>query len=66
MTVFGIIVLLALGTAMIVKPYFFWCLHEFKTTKGGEPTKLYLWSVRISGIVLRGIAIGIIIAWLYQ
>ena len=66
MTLLGIIFLLALGTAMIIKPYFFWCLHEFKTTKGGEPTKLYLWSVRISGIVLWGIVIGIIIAWFYQ
>ena len=66
MTLLGIIFLLALGVAMIIKPYFFWCLHEFKTTKGGEPTKLYLWSVRISGIVLCGIVIGIIIAWLYQ
>jgi len=66
MTLFSIIFLLVLGTAMIAKPYFFWYLHELGATRGGEPTKLYLWSVRISGIVLWGIVIGIIIAWFYQ
>ena len=64
MVLLCIIMCLVLGTAMVLKPYFFWYISNFWSTKGGEPTNLYLWSVRISGIVLWGIAIGIVVALL--
>lgn len=49
---FCMLLQILLGCAMIRKPYFFWHISHFLTTKDGEPTNLYLAAVRIGGVIL--------------
>ena len=46
-----IILLLALGLAMIFIPRILWKIEHIFSVKNGEPTELYLALMRIGGVV---------------
>ena len=54
-----IIVLAALGIAMIVKPEVLWKIEHILSVKNGEPSDLYITLMRIGGVVFLFSAIGI-------
>lgn len=54
-----IIVLAALGIAMIVKLEILWKIEHIFTVKNGEPSDLYITLMRIGGVVFLLSAIGI-------
>jgi len=59
----GMAVLFLLGAAMICFPQVLWKMENFLTTKGGEPSDLYLVLMRVGGtlfiILSIFLAIGI-------
>ncbi len=54
-----VIVLAALGIAMIAKPELLWKIEHIFTVKNGEPTDLYITIMRIGGALFLLAAIGI-------
>jgi len=51
-----IVLLLAFGAVMVIKPDLLWKLDHLFTVKNGEPTDFYLAFTRICGVVLILIA----------
>ena len=63
--VLWLFLLMVLGIAMLCKPQLLWKVENIFTVKDGEPTKLYIYLMRVGGIffVVTGsiILIGILI-----
>lgn len=56
-----VILLIALGLAMLIKPEILWRIEHMLTVKNGEPTELYLALMRIGGIFFAGAGIVVLI-----
>jgi hypothetical protein len=57
------IFLVAIGLLMSLKPNFFWSISEqWKSADAIEPSSLYIWSIRLGGIMCAcgGIAAAIV------
>ena len=55
-----LIVVIALGIFMVVKPDWCWKLEHFLDTKGGEPSDLYLAVTRVLGTAMIVIPLVVI------
>lgn len=56
-----ILVLLALGLMMLIKPRILWKIEHFLSVKDGEPTDFYLIGMRIGGAFFTLCALGVLI-----
>lgn len=56
-----VVLLIALGLAMLVKPEFLWRIEHLFTVKNGEPTELYLLLMRVGGVFFAGAGIVVFI-----
>lgn len=54
-----VVILLALGLAMLFKPKLLWKIEQLFAVRGGEPTELYLALMRIGGLFFT--AAGVIV-----
>jgi hypothetical protein len=46
------IFLIIIGVSMVIEPSLFWLLTEsWKSNDGTEPSRLYIWSTRVGGII---------------
>ena len=54
-----VVLLLALGLAMLFKPKLLWKIEHLFTVRGGEPTELYLAIMRTGGLFFT--AAGVIV-----
>ena len=59
--IFCMILLAAVGAAMMFRPLFFWKISHVLSVRGGEPIDLYLWFVRISGGIFVVLAIATVL-----
>lgn len=50
--IFAAFILFSLALFMSIKPDWFWCLTESWKGNATEPSKSYLFSIRLAGIVL--------------
>lgn len=61
MKIVYVILLIVLGAAMVFKPELLWKIEHFLTTRGGEPSELYLALMRLGGTLFALCGIGMII-----
>ncbi|MGM9662321.1 MAG: DUF6199 family natural product biosynthesis protein [Oscillospiraceae bacterium] len=57
------LLLLALGLCMMIKPELLWKAEHLFSTKGGEPTEVYLVLMRLVGVIFTAIALFMVM-WL--
>ena len=56
-----VVLLLALGLAMLLKPKLLWKIEQLFTVRGGEPTELYLALMKIGGLFFTAASVIVFI-----